>query len=384
VTSEEADIIRVAIVADLPEERWHSMDLVANALFDTLTNSPSARDLSVEVLRPSLPRPHHGVRRFIKRFWDYPRWLRQRRQAFDVFHVIDHSYAHLVHVLPPERTVVTCHDIDAFLSILEPDKATSRLPWTLVRRVLDGMRKAAYVTCDSRATYEELRRYDLIPPARLVIVPNGVHAAYTPRPASAADCEVARLLGPRSSDCPELLHVGSSVPRKGIEFLLHIVAAVRGAVPGVRLIKAGGALTGAQHDLAAALGLEPAITEVPELEVDRVAALYRRASVVLVPSAREGFGLPVIEALACGTPVVATDLPVLREVGGAAARYAPFGEIGAWRKTIVEILQEDRDPAAGERRRAGCVQAGKFSWDSHGEAMARLYRRLFRARGLPA
>jgi glycosyltransferase involved in cell wall biosynthesis len=136
-------------------------------------------------------------------------------------------------------------------------------------------------------------------------------------------------------------------------------------------------LTGAQHDLAAALGLETAITEVPALEVDRLAALYRRASVVLVPSEREGFGLPVIEALACGTPVVATDLPVLREVGGTAARYAPFGATGAWRNTIVEILQDDRDTVAGERRgRAASLQAGKFSWDRHGEAMAGLYRRL--------
>ena len=74
-----------------------------------------------------------------------------------------------------------------------------------------------------------------------------------------------------------------------------------------------------------------------------LAEVYRRAAVVLVPSEAEGFGLPVIEALACGAAVVASDIPALREAGGPAAVYAPVGDVGAWADAVAKVLA---DPAA--------------------------------------
>jgi len=60
--------------------------------------------------------------RLLNRFWDYPRWLRPRVRDFDLFHLVDQSYSQLVHELPAHRTVVTCHDLDTFRSVFEPDK----------------------------------------------------------------------------------------------------------------------------------------------------------------------------------------------------------------------------------------------------------------------
>ena len=117
--------VRVGVVCDLREEGWHSMDLVADMLLDTLP-SVSGGCIAATRLRPPMirrwtrlpvvgggSRAHLGDR-LTGRLWDYPRWLRPRRSEFDVFHIVDHSYAHLVRALPAERTIVTCNDTDAF------------------------------------------------------------------------------------------------------------------------------------------------------------------------------------------------------------------------------------------------------------------------------
>jgi glycosyltransferase involved in cell wall biosynthesis len=101
--------------------------------------------------------------------------------------------------------------------------------------------------------------------------------------------------------------------------------------------------------------------------------LYRRASAVLVTSEAEGFGLPVIEALACGAVVVASDLPVLREVGGAAVVFCPVADIDTWAKTVAGVLT---DPTAAPPSDTRLSHAAKFSWAEHARVIAAAYARL--------
>jgi glycosyltransferase involved in cell wall biosynthesis len=112
-----------------------------------------------------------------------------------------------------------------------------------------------------------------------------------------------------------------------------------------------------------------------------LAALYRRAALVLMPSEREGFGLPVVEAMASGTPILCSDLPVLREVGGEAAEYCAVGQPSAWAARIVELLQErEASPERWNRRQTtGLAHAAAFSWKRYAEAMQDVYERI----GLP-
>ena len=107
-------------------------------------------------------------------------------------------------------------------------------------------------------------------------------------------------------------------------------------------------------------------------------AIYRQAVLVLLPSAGEGFGLPVIEAMACGALVVASDLPVLREVGGPAAVYCPVGLVSSWTETIAELIGErSTQPQQWSRRRAaGLAQAANFSWSEYARQMAAVYRQV--------
>lgn len=373
---------RVALVADVLEERWPSMDLVADMLLLQLTRSGS-RDFHVEMLRPSLARFHDGtswrtarkLERYANRFWDYPRWLRRHAASFDVFHVIDHSYAHLVHALPAERTVVTCHDVDAFLPLVEPELAGTRLPRLLTRRVLSGMQKAHHVVCDSAATYDDALRYGLLPAERLSIAPVGTRDGYTPDADRQSDAALDRLIGPRALDAVEVLHVGSCIPRKRIDRLLRIFAAVREVSPRAKLLKAGGMFTSGQRELIRTLGLERGIVQLPFLEPALLASLYRRASLVVLPSDREGFGLPVVEAMACGTPVVSSDLPVFREVGGAVVRLCSPNDMSGWSRTIAGLLDELDSPGTRAELRRACVrQAARFTWEGYAEAMSRVYR----------
>jgi glycosyltransferase involved in cell wall biosynthesis len=376
---------RVAIVCDLLEENWESMDLVGRML------EKSLRELggNLEVVRicPSLRRrftPVDGstsgalfnADRFMNRFWDYPKWLRELRDEFDLFHIVDHSYSQLVHHLPAHRTIVTCHDLDTFRSVLEPAQERRSFVFrAMTRHSLGGLRKAARVTCDSIATKSELLTHGLIEPERVSVVTNGIHPSCSPIGHPDADREADRLLGPvRAYD---LLHVGTTIPRKRIDVLLEVVARVRRQVPDVRLVRAGGSFTAEQRALASRLNLTDAIVVLPRLERDVLAAIYRRASLALLPSEREGFGLPLAEAMACGIPVIASDLQVLREVGGEAAEYCAVGDIDTWTHAIMRLLQERNDQDAWQRRRdLGLHRASSFTWAGYARRMAGIYSDL--------
>ena len=377
--------LRVGVICDLREEGWHSMDLIADMLLETLAGVAGSNIRATGLCPRMVPRwtrlPVVGGGksarlgdRLTGRLWDYPRWLAPRADEFDVFHIVDHSYAHLVRVLPAERTIVTCHDLDAIQAALPGGRARFTPASALASRILDGLGRAGHIACVSDATRDELLATGRVKPEHLSVVSLGVHPTCSVGPAPKWDDEIDRRLGPRGL---EILHVGSTIPRKRIDVLLNIVAGVRKAVHGVRLVHVGGSFTPEQRALASTLGITDAIIELPFLGRALLAALYRRASVVVLPSDREGFGLPVIEAMACGTPVVASALPALREAGGIAAIYCAPGDVKQWVDALTSLLrQRESDPAAwAARRTAGIVAASRFNWNTYAMAMTELYLR---------
>lgn len=382
---------RVAVICDLREENWHSMNLVADALIEGLAAAHADRFSAARVCPPLRRRfsregesagRRFNADRLFNRFLDYPRHVARRRAEFDLFHVVDHSYAQLVHQLPAERTVVTCHDLDTFRCLLEPEsEPRSRAFKAMTRRVLEGLRKAARVACASAHTRDVLVAHGILPSARVEVVYNGVSRAFAPVPDAEADAEADRLLGPRRADSVDLLHVGSTIGRKRIDLLLRVFACVRREFPRARMLRAGGEFDDSQLRLIEELRLGGSIVVLPFLEERTLAAVYRRAALLLQPSEREGFGLPVVEAEASGLPVLASDLPVLREVGGRAASYRAVGDVRAWAEAAVGLLKERaEDPARWESRRAdGVSHAAQFSWDEYALRMASIYSELSRA-----
>jgi glycosyltransferase involved in cell wall biosynthesis len=120
------------------------------------------------------------------------------------------------------------------------------------------------------------------------------------------------------------------------------------------------------------------VSVLPVLDDRTLAAVYRRSAVVVLPSEREGFGLPVIEALACGTPVVASDLSVLREVGGSSVEYRAVEDREGWAWAVLEMVREriERPEQAKARRERGLAWVQRFTWTRFADALAAIYLEL--------
>ena len=141
-------------------------------------------------------------------------------------------------------------------------------------------------------------------------------------------------------------------------------------------------LTGAVQpttEVLPALGLLPhSVTVLPFLDQETLAASYRRAALTVLTSDAEDFGLPVLESMACGTPVVVSDIPVLREVSGEQASYCRVANIAGWANTILNLLAEceDRPSDWAERRAAGVRWSRRFTWNEYARRAVELYRNV--------
>ena len=260
----------------------------------------------------------------------------------DVFHATNF-------VLPPlrrARGVVTLHDL-AFLHLADTVSAASARYRVLVPR---SLRRAAVVLTPSEAVASQVREAYATELARsgapVIAIPHGVSPGWAK--ASPPSETLRRRLGLPSE---YVLFVGTLEPRKDLPTLLAAHRLVSGAPP---LVLVGPSGWGAEVDLSGCL--TPGF-----LDDDDLRPVVAGASVLVLPSRDEGFGLPVLEALAAGTPVVASDLPALREVGGAHATYAPVGDVEAFAQALRQVLHAPGDPLGARSHAAG------FSWSRSAE-----------------
>jgi len=372
----------MAVLLDAVEENWPSMDLVGEMFIDQCRSTFAAR-VAVQPVTISIPRVVRrlpattskrlalNADRALARYIAYPLRAAAARRPGRLYHVVDHSYAQLVHALPALRTGVYCHDLDAFRAVLFP-KEHPRSRWfrALSSMLLAGVRAAAIVFYSTREIGLALENLALVPRSRLVHAPYGVGPEFTAdRHPDDGTAEILEALGGR----PFVLHVGSEIPRKRIDVLFEVFAQLRSRRPDLRLVQQGAELSAQQRAHAAALGVGEALLQPPKLSRRALAGLYRRASAVLVPSEAEGFGFPVIEALACGAVVVASDIAVLREVGGDAVLYAPVGDVAAWRLTVESVLNRSSAVPTQARRRE---RAASFTWERHAGTILDAYAAL--------
>ena len=264
-----------------------------------------------------------------------PRLLRRLGAALGHFQ-------HALPLRPPCPAVVTIHDLS-----FERDPSLMARKDRLVFKAMvpRAARRAARVLTVSERTRGDLNELYGIPDERMVVTPNGVDPAFTP--------------GPGAHDYALL--VGAVQERKNP--LAALAAAEHAGLP---LVVAG---PPKDADLTRELERRGARVTgyVPQEEL---VELYRGAACLLQTSRYEGFGLPVLEAMACGTPVVAVDEPALREVGGDAAIYTTeTGLAEAIRQVIAE-----RD----ERSAAGIARAGLFSWEATARRTLEVYHEVLR------
>ena len=262
---------------------------------------------------------------YIDKFLLFPFRLRKALAARpSLVHICDHSSAMYVRrcrgVAP---IVVTCHDLLAVRGALgeETDCPPSPTGHILQRWILRGLQQADAVACVSSATAADAERLVRRDKARPLIdvVLHGLNFDYGPVPPELARKQLAAA--PKFDvDLPFVLHVGSNAPRKNRAGVLRIFAKCKDQWNG-RLVFAGAALDKQLRALANDLAISDRIVEIEHPSGKVLKALYNLATAMLYPSRFEGFGWPIMEAHACGCPVICSEAGPFREVAGEAGLY---------------------------------------------------------------
>lgn len=301
-------------------------------------------------------------------FWEqclFPRALHADRAD------LVHGGAHALPLAWSGPSVVTIHDL-AFLLLPHTSPRFRRiyLRWMVAL----AARKADRIIAVSESTRRDTIRLLGVPPDHVTCIYEGVAEHFRPDADGKAIAELRLRRG-----LPErfILCVATIEPRKNLIRLIDAYGALRArGCTGWHLVIAGGAGPGYQTILRhrASAALEDSVHfpgYVPESELP---LWYNAASLFVFPSLYEGFGLPVLEALACGTPVVASNSSALPEVAGAAGILVDPADVATIADGMQRVLED-----GGLREQlssAGPVQAAKFTWRSAAEATLSLYRSI--------
>ena len=290
--------------------------------------------------------------------WNTLGWPHLERLAPELAEV-DVVHAPSVAVPPRGRVplVVTVHDV---ATSLYPATFGWHGRWFHARGLQAAARRADLVITVSQAARAEILAHTGIAEDRLRVVPQGVDHVVPGAEEVAAAIDRRGLTG-----IGYLLWVGTLEPRKDVATLVRAFADLvdAGRSEEHRLVLAGpsGWLSHEAVPRHALDRLGPLVRLLGPVEEAELRALYAGATLFALPSRHEGFGLPVLEAMVQGTPVVCSDIPALREVAGDAARLVPPGDAGAWTEALAALLAE---PAARRRlSEAGRQRAAAFSWE---------------------
>ena len=330
--------MKILLVGNYKFDGSMSMHIWASALERDL------RELSLDV-RLITPAPVFGQWKpsanslskwlgYIDRYVLFPRVLRAAAAEADVVHMCDHGSAMYCSILDGKPTVVTCHDMLAVRGAMGelPEMRTSRCGRYMQKWICRGLDRATRVACISQATFDDasriLRRSD-----HLSVILNALNYPFHPLDPRESE---RRLRGIDGINKPFLLHVGHSHKRKNRDGILRIFAEVA-AKADLQLVFAGQALTAELNQLANGLRVSSRIVQITKPDVSVIEALYNRATALIFPSRYEGFGWPPIEAQACGCPVVASDIPSLREILGETALLHSVNDETGMAESIIRL-----------------------------------------------
>lgn len=307
--------------------------------------------------------------------WLYRIWYRARLPLpvqlatgkLDLFHSPDF-------VLPPVwggiPTLLTVHDL-SFVHF--PHVYPRPLVQYLNQIVPWSVKRASHILADSVATKEDLLAIWGVPDEKVTVLYSGVHARFAPVEDGEKLLQVRRRYG--LGERPFVLAVGTVQPRKNYQMLIRAFQGVANRLD-YNLVIAGGVGWMAEEMTAEAArqGLSDRVLFSGFVEDDDLPALYSAADLLAFPSLYEGFGLPVLEAMACGLPVLLSDTSSLPEVGGAAAVMLAADDEQGWQEAMIQLLGDPHKRL--EMQKAGFLQAGQFRWSKAAGQLLDTYDRL--------
>lgn len=290
-----------------------------------------------------------------------------RRARLDLFH--GPAYTGPLWGVGP--LVLTIHDVSY---ARRPEWYPYRRDRVRLAFYRQSARAADLVITDSNFSRNEIVAAYGIDAARIVVIPLGVGAPFTTTPGANGPIALAE----HRAHAPYILHVGDLHVRRNLEVALHAVVQTRARRPelcALQLVLAGidRGVGGRLRQLSEDAGHPDALRFEPVVDDDRLVQLYRAARALIYPSRYEGFGLPVLEAMACGLPVVAARAGSLPEVVGDAGLLVEPDDVGGFADAVEAVLL-DR-PLAARLADASTRRAATLTWERTAMSTAAAYRR---------
>jgi len=369
--------VKILLIGNYEPDAQESMQRYTELLRHGL--SAAGHEVTIAAPRPVL----NAARRSATGLWKWigyldkyvlgpPALARAARHA-DIIHVCDHSNSVYVPRRSPVPYVVTCHDLLAVRGALgdDTDCPATFTGRQLQKHILGGLRRARALACVSSATMHDAQRLLSGYPGEIVLTPNALNHPYRVLDERVARERIAAVPALRDGR-PYVLNIGSNLRRKNRECALRTLAGIASSWNG-RLLFAGQPLTAQLRQLALQLQVADRIVEVVKPSNDLLEALYNRALALLFPSRFEGFGWPIIEAQACGCPVLCSDREPFPEVAGGAAMMCDADDHDGFGRAILAL--EAGGPRE-ELRRRGLQNAGRYGESALIERLVSLYRQV--------
>ena len=280
------------------------------------------------------------------------------------YHICDHSNAFYLYFLPKKKTIITCHDVLAIqsgLGFTGTYCTTTKSGVVLQKIILNALCRAKKLATVSEYTLNQLKIIDTKP--TITKKWKSIHNALSNKFTPSNNDEIEKLLNKHKQlrNQEFILHVGSSLERKNRILLVKLINELKTEWNGI-LVLAGDSLSTELLELIDKLKVKDKILQIYRPQQTEIISLYSICQAMIFPSYSEGFGWPIIEAQACGAPVITSNkAPMMTEVGGNAALYADPNDTDSFVNQFQKLKNKE---FRAEVIRLGFENAKRFNFDN--------------------
>lgn len=350
----------IAALAELPNQQLYlyassarAQDKIRTSVKNYLANSPRQPQLKIQGFPPSL----------LDKIWRFGfNPIRKQFPELDVFHSWDW-------LQPPDKNLPLVSTIHDLAIIKHPEVAHPKVlamhqqAWEVLKK------RNALIIAVSQATKNDIIKYLEIPERNVFVIHEALptEISRTAQNLSQKPELLAKIKNMYQLERPYILFVGTREPRKN---LLTLIKAWQPLANDYRLLVVGEQAWDGSEKVSHHSNLE----FLGQVSDQVLAALYHFAELFAYPSLDEGFGLPVLEAFSYGVPVLAADIPVIREIAGNAADLCPTKDVGAMTEALRKILNEDKE-AVDKRMKRMIIRLQLFNWQKTAKQTLAVYQR---------
>lgn len=372
--------IKVSLFRDFIGEGFISMEVYADNLKDAIMRNLNNRVGINEIC----PNPNNlfltNRKLFSKNIWTFYKYViypRGKKPKSDINHIIDQSYGHLVHFLDARKTIVTCHDLMP-LKIEEgivKKHSLFRPGLLLAKYSYSGLKKTAKILADSESTKKDLIDLLKIKEEKIVVVPLAVSPFFCKLNDSEKEKAYHKFnLHPK--DSYYIFHVGGVGSYKNIPGILKTLRILIDDYSlNIKLLRAGTPFTNELTKLSDELKVSNSIVYLGRLSDDDLRLAYNIADVFFFPSVYEGFGLPILEAMACGTPVVISNAPSLVEIANDSALKRDSHDHRGFANAINQLITNRS--LREEMVKRGLKRKDNFTWEKTVQSIFKVYEEVY-------